>query len=179
MSEPYVGEIRCFGFNFAPTNWFMCSGQTLAISQYTALYSIIGTTYGGDGQTTFLLPNLQGNVPMHWGNGPGGFNTAIGQVQGTAYVTLTSLQMPLHQHTGTVAAIQQGGDAERTPTPSSTTYLADSHPGGVWNTAPTINGPFSGAAVGTAGGSQPHNNMQPYLTVTFCICYTGIFPPRS
>jgi microcystin-dependent protein len=179
MSEPYIGEIRAFGFNFAPLDWMFCAGQTLAISQYTALYSVIGTTYGGDGQTTFLLPNLQGSVPMGWGNGPGGFNTAIGQVMGTPYVTLTSQQMPYHQHAGTAAGIAAGGDAERTPTPSSTAYLASSNPSGLWQTAPTINAPFSASALQLAGGSQPHENMQPYLTINFCICVNGIFPPRS
>lgn len=179
MSDPYLGEIRCFGFNFAPYGWLACNGQTLAITQYTALFTILGTTYGGDGQTTFQLPNLQGMVPMHWGTGPGGFNTAIGEVQGTSAVTLTSQQMPQHQHSVTAAAIAQGGTSQRTPTPSSTTYLANSNPSGLWHTTPTNNAPLSPSAVNFAGASSPHDNMQPYLTLNFCIAASiGAFPPH-
>ncbi|HVH80614.1 MAG TPA: tail fiber protein, partial [Stellaceae bacterium] len=98
MSNPFIGEIRCFGFNFAPLNWAFCNGQLMAISQNTALYTILGTTYGGDGQTTFGLPNLQGQVPMHWGSGPSIPTTVLGEVQGVSSVTLTTQQIPLHAH---------------------------------------------------------------------------------
>ena len=96
MASPFLGEIRCFGFNFAPVGWAKCNGQLLAISSNDALFAILGTTYGGDGQTTFGLPNLQGQVPMHWGSGPSGFNTTIGEVQGVTTVTLTTAQIPAH-----------------------------------------------------------------------------------
>src|SRR5262249_3659539 len=99
MAEPYIGEVRCFGFNFQPRGWAFCNGQLLQIAQFEALYALLGTIYGGDGVSTFGLPNLQGQIPMHWGNGPGGFNTTIGQVQGSPTVTLTTAQIPAHNHT--------------------------------------------------------------------------------
>src|SRR6266852_4766488 len=128
MASPYIGEIRCFGFNFAPQGWAFCNGQLLAIAANDVLFSILGTTYGGDGVTTFAVPNLQGQIPMHWGSGPGGFNTVIGQVQGTTDVTLTSSQMPIHAHVINDVTIASGGSSERTPTPSGTTFIAASSP---------------------------------------------------
>src|SRR5690349_10755798 len=139
MGSPYIGEIRCFGFNFAPVGWAFCNGQLLSIAQNNALFAIIGTIYGGDGQTTFALPNLQGQSPMHWGNGPSGFNTVIGQVQGQADVTLTTAQMPAHSHTVTTETVASGGVVERTATPGPTNFFANSDPDGLYNTSPTIN----------------------------------------
>src|SRR5947207_1932311 len=109
MASPYVGEIRCFGFQFAPQGWAFCNGQLMAIADNTVLFSILGTTFGGDGETTFGLPNLQGRIPMHWGSGPGGFNTTLGENLGEPTVTLTATQIALHTHTITAANVPAGG----------------------------------------------------------------------
>ncbi len=183
MSQPFVGEIRCFGFNFAPVDWAFCNGQAVPIANFNALFAVIGTIYGGDGQTTFNLPNLQGQVPMHWGNptsGPAnGFNTTIGQIQGSTLITLTTAQTPQHTHTITVQEEASGGVVEETPTPSTVTWLGDSGPDGLWSWTPTISPSFSPSAISTVGGSQPHDNMQPYLALNFCISLNGIFPSRN
>jgi microcystin-dependent protein len=180
MSQPFIGEIRAFGFQFAPTNWAFCNGQLLAIAQFDALFAVIGTTYGGDGQATFALPNLQGQVPMHWGNGAGGFNTTIGQVQGVTNVTLTQAQTPQHSHVITVVEEASGGVVEKTPNPSSVTWLGTSNPDGLWtDTSPTLSPQFAPNTISTVGGSQPHDNMQPYLAINFCMCLNGIFPSRN
>jgi microcystin-dependent protein len=184
MSQPFVGEIRCFGFNFAPIDWAFCNGQPVPISNFEALFAIIGTIYGGDGTTTFNLPNLQGQVPMHWGSptsGPAtGFNTTIGQVQGTAMVTLTQAQEPSHTHTITVQEEASGGVVEKTPNPGPNTWLSDSSPDFLWanqNLTPVVQ--FSPRVISSVGGSLPHDNMQPYLALNFCISLNGIFPSRN
>jgi microcystin-dependent protein len=180
MSQPYTGEIRCFGFTFAPASWAFCNGQLMDISQNEALYTIIGTTYGGDGVNTFGLPNLQGRIPMHWGNGPGGFNTVIGQVQGQTTVTLTTNQMPAHAHVITADQVGSGGVPEKSATPNPNAFLGPSNPDGAFATAPgSIAANFASNAIGSAGGSQPHDNMQPYLAVNFCICLFGIYPSQN
>jgi microcystin-dependent protein len=179
MSQPYVGEIRCFGFTFAPTGWAFCNGQLVAISQNPALYSILGTTYGGDGVQTFGLPNLQGTVPLHWGTSPSGLQNQIGQTQGSTTVTLTVPAMPAHFHTITVQEVAPGGTPERTATPNPSAWLADSSPGGVYNSAPTLDAPFSQSAITPVGNSIPHENMQPYLVLSFCISLYGVFPSRN
>ena len=181
MAQPYIGEIRCFGFNFAPQSWAQCNGQLMAISQNDVLFAIIGTTYGGDGVTTFALPNLQGQIPMHWGNGPGGFNTTIGQAQGTTSVTLTTNQIPIHTHPWTAVTVPAGGVVERTAVPDSTCYLSTSQPpNGVYQKTPaTVTAAFSPKAISPSGGSQPHENMQPFLVLNFCIALFGIFPSQN
>ncbi|HEY1473318.1 MAG TPA: tail fiber protein [Pseudolabrys sp.] len=179
MANPFVGEIRCFGFNFAPAGWAMCNGQLMSISQNTALFSILGTTYGGDGQSTFGLPNLQGQIPMHWGNGPGGFNTTIGQVQGAATVTLLSTQMPVHNHGVASELIGAGGIGEHAAAPTNNTFIGPSAPDQIYSTSPTINASFLNSAIGSTGGSIPHDNMQPFLVLNFCIALLGIFPTRN
>jgi len=178
MSQPYVGEIRAFGFNFAPIDWAFCNGQLLPIDQYQVLFAIIGTTYGGNGQTTFALPNLQGLIPMHWGTSPG-MNTVIGQVQGTTTVTLTGQQIPQHTHQVYAALVEGTGEAVTTPNP--TAYLGQSAGHNLaYVTAPTtFNATFSPKAIGTNGGSLPHENMQPYLAANFCIALYGIFPSQN
>jgi microcystin-dependent protein len=180
MSSPFIGEIRAFGFPFAPTNWAFCNGQALPISNFDALFAVIGTIYGGDGQTTFNLPNLQGYAPMHWGNSTSGLNTTIGQVQGSSTITLTTAQTPQHTHTITYQDIPSGGIVDKTPNPGTTTWLAVSNPQGLYlgNTA-TINAAFAPNAISTVGGSQPHENMQPYLAVNFCMSLYGVFPSRN
>src|SRR4051794_35616119 len=120
--DPYIGEIRSFGFPFAPRNWALCNGQTMSIAQNQALFAILGTTYGGNGQTTFQLPNLQGRIPMHWGS-QGGFTTTIGQVQGTSTVALTQQQIPQHNHA--ITAAEPSVNTERAAVPTSTSYLGN------------------------------------------------------
>jgi microcystin-dependent protein len=180
MASPYVGEIRAFGFSFAPLNWAACNGQTLPISQFDALFNLIGTTYGGDGQSTFAVPNLQGRVPLHQGQLSGtGLTTVLGQVLGTTSVTLTTAQMPAHTHTITVGQIPSGGIVDRFPAPTPASYLSQSNADGVWNTTPTLNATAGAGAIGLSGGSQPHTNQQPYLVINFCISLYGIYPSQS
>ncbi len=181
MASPYIGEIRCFGFNFAPQGWAFCNGQLLAIAANDVLFSILGTTYGGDGITTFAVPNLQGQIPMHWGNGPGGFNTTIGQTQGQTSVTLTTNQIPAHTHSVIAMEVPSGGGPERTAVASGNTFLGPSQPpNGVYQLAPSsVTAAFSSKAIAMQGGSQPHDNMQPYLVLNFCIALDGIFPARN
>jgi microcystin-dependent protein len=179
MSQPYIGEIRAFGFMFAPVNWAFCNGQPMNISDNSTLFNVIGTTYGGNGTTTFNMPNLQGRVPMHWGTGPGG-TTVIGQTQGVTTVTLTTAQTPSHTHVLTVQKLPSGGVVERTAVPKTVSYLSDSNPSGVWaNTSPSFNSQLAGNTLSQVGGSLPHDNMQPYLAVNFCICLYGIYPSQT
>lgn len=179
MSSPYIGEIRCFAGNFAPVNWATCDGQTIAISENTALFSLIGTIYGGDGVNTFNLPKLAGRAPMHWGTGPSGFTGVIGQAFGTTTVTLTSNQIPVHNHAVIAQITPPGGAPERVATPTSTAFIGPTNPDGLYNSTPTFNATFSNKAVGSVGGSQPHENMQPYLALTFIISLFGIYPSQN
>jgi len=179
MSQPYVGEIRALGFQFAPAQWAFCNGQPMPISQFDTLYAVIGTIYGGDGVNTFNLPNLQGQVPMHWGTGIGGQTTSIGQAQGVTLVTLTQAQTPQHTHTITAQDVQAGGEPSKTAMPGPNTWLADANPTGLYNYTPTVNTAFAGNAISPVGGSQPHDNMQPYLAINFCMSLFGIFPSRN
>jgi len=180
MSEAYVGEIRAFGFSFAPYGWAFCNGQLLPIQRYTPLYAILGTLYGGDGVTNFALPNLQGRIPMHWGTHPG-MPTVIGEMQGAENCTLTLSQIPQHDHAIIGMLVPSGGGAQRTAVPSASAYLSSSSaPDFVWQRAPaTPNQPFSQRALTVAGLSTAHDNMQPYLTVNFCISLEGVFPSRN
>jgi microcystin-dependent protein len=177
--DPYIGEIRAFGFNFAARDWAFCNGQTMAISQNQALFSIIGTIYGGNGTTTFQLPNLQGQVPMHWGNGPGGLNTTIGEMQGTSSVTLTAQQIPQHNHV--IQAAEAGATSERVAVPTNQTYLGNMSHGNLgWSNPPAnLSAQFAPNAISMTGSSFPHDNMQPYLTINFLIALYGIFPSRN
>lgn len=179
MSDQFIGEIRAFGFNFAPVYWAFCNGQLMSIAQYTALYSLVGTTYGGDGQSTFGLPNLKGRSPMHWGTSPG-FNTDWGQPMGTTTVTLTAGQVPAHFHTISAAVTEKGGGAERSDTPTAASYLSRSSGTLGYQPAPaTPNTPFASAAISSTGGSQAHENMQPYMTLNFCVALEGVYPSRG
>ncbi len=174
MADPFVAEIRIFPFNFAPLGWAFCSGQLLPISQNTALFSLLGTTYGGDGRSTFALPNIQGNAPMHPGQGPGLSLYDLGQMGGAETATLLQSQMPAHSH-AMMASTQPGED----PAPGSTEALARSVGASLYQTDTSALVSMSPNAVSTTGGGQPHNNMMPYLTLNFCIALQGIFPPRS
>lgn len=175
MSEPFIGEIKIFGFNFAPLGWAECNGQLMSIAQNTALFSILGTTYGGDGQTTFALPNLQGSAPMMWGQGNGLTPRVIGEVTGTDNVTLLTTQIPAHNH-----LFQNFAGPATQQNPSNNTALADPPAGRIYQTEVTQNLTLMNPmAVGVAGGSMPHNNQQPFLTLMFCIALEGIFPSRN
>lgn len=173
MADAYVGEIRSFGFTFAPTGWAECNGQLLAISNNTALFSLLGTTYGGNGSTTFALPDLRGRLSMHPGNGPGLSARFLGESGGAEQVTLNSTQLPSHAHP--VRAVPDPGELQA---PSSQRGLARSVGGAAW-TAPANLVPMAPGAVTTVGGTQPHNNNQPYLVVRFCIALQGVYPSRS
>jgi microcystin-dependent protein len=176
MSSPYLSEIRIMSFNFPPRGWTFCNGQTLSIQQNAALFSLLGTTYGGNGINNFMLPNLQGCVPVGMGNG-----FTLGQRSGEAMHTLTIAEMPAHTHL--MAATAATGAANTPPGP--TTYLAqgqatakDSPAVNIYSTA-SSSGTFPSAAISNNGNSQPHENRQPYLTLSFCIALQGIFPTRS
>jgi microcystin-dependent protein len=178
--NPFVGEIRCFGFNFAPVGWMFCEGQLLPISQYTALFSLLGTYYGGNGTSNFALPNLQGQVPMHQGEGAGLSETVIGEAQGSSTVTLLNSEMPIHQHTIVTAITEPGGAPERAAAPSSgTSYIGPSNPDALYNSTPTLNATLALQTIGIAGSSTPHDNMQPYLVLNFCIAISGVYPARN
>ncbi len=174
MSDPFVAEIRIFPFNFAPKGWALCDGQLIAISQNTALFSLLGTTYGGNGTTVFALPNLQGAAPMHAGQGQGLSLRDLGEVGGEQNLTLLDSEMPAHTHTaqGIAGAGGQG--------PGGNTW-AEANQRGISEYTPSSgqNVSMSPQALSTSGGSQPHNNMMPYLVFNFCIALQGIFPSRS
>jgi microcystin-dependent protein len=168
MAEPFLAEIRIFGGNFNPKGWATCNGQLMPILQNTALFSLIGTTYGGNGVTTFALPNLGDRVPMHWGDGPGLTPRSVGESAGEAAVTLTESQMPAHDHRPQKAHASNAN----TGTPSGAVSLAV--------TATNIYGPAADLEpmAAAVGGSQPHENRQPFLGLTFIIALQGIFPSR-
>ncbi len=169
MSDPFVAEIRMMGFNFPPTGWARCDGQILPISQNTALFSLLGTTYGGDGKSTFALPDLQGATPLQQGQGPGLSLYDLGQIGGSNTVTLLQSEMPSHTHQ--LVALNDTG-LQANPQ-GAATARANIY----YNTTGTpVN--MSQNMIGITGGSQPHNNTQPYLTVNFCIAMQGIFPQR-
>jgi microcystin-dependent protein len=173
VADPFVAEIRIFPFNFAPKGWAFCDGQLLPLSQNTALFSLLGTTYGGDGKSTFALPNMQGNAPMHPGQGPGLSLYDLGEMGGVETVTLLVSEIPVHSHTMNASDIQ----ADKT-VPSSSTVLGQSQGGSLYAAAANLV-PMAFQALPPAGGGLPHNNMQPYLTLNFCIAMQGVFPPRT
>ena len=175
MSDPFVAEIRIFGFNFAPTGWAQCNGQLLPISQNTALFSLLGTTYGGDGRSTFALPNMQGNAPMHPSQGPGLSLHDLGETGGSETVTLLPSEMPLHNH----ALLAAGGDIGDERTPVDRSFARTTGVGGNLYGAASNLVQLSPQALPPAGGALPHNNMMPLLTLNFCIAMQGVFPPRT
>jgi len=175
MSDPFVAEIRIFPFNFAPKGWAFCDGQLMPISQNTALFSLLGTTYGGDGKSTFALPDMQGNAPIQSGQGQGLSLRDLGEMSGTESVTLLQTEMPVHTHTFFANAV--AGDANA-PSPGVSLTRASNATPYQSNINQNIV-QFAPQAIGPVGGSLPHNNMQPYLTLNFCIALQGIFPPRG
>ena len=169
MAEPFLGQISMFGFAFAPKGWAFCNGQLLSIAQNTALFSLLGTTYGGDGQTTFALPNLQSRCPLHFGQGAGLSERDLGEQGGVESVTLLTTQMPQHSH-----LVNAFGEDASTSDPSGSVPAA----GGAYNGAP--DGTKMNAQMNDpTGGGQPHDNMTPFLGINFCIALSGIFPSRN
>lgn len=175
MSDPFVAEIRIFAGNFAPTGWASCDGQLLPISQNTALFSLVGTFYGGDGKSTFALPNLAGSVPMGQGLGSGPTERFLGEQGGSSSVELLSTEMPQHTH----SVMAYTGDPADSRIPNSSESLGTPSPGALYSPTNTQLVQMSPQAFAPAGSGFPHNNMQPYLTVFFIIAMQGIFPPRG
>jgi Microcystin-dependent protein len=167
MAQPYVGEIRMFGGNFAPAGWMFCEGQLLPISEYETLFNLIGTTYGGDGQSTFALPDLRGRLPIHFGNG-----FTLGETGGVEEVTLTASQIPAHSHPALVSS--DAGNSS-----STGVVLASGQEKLVFSNDATALVTASSASIGSVGGSQPHNNFMPYLCVDYIISLFGIFPSQT
>lgn len=171
--EGVLAVIWMFASNFAPRNWALCDGQLLPISQNTALFSLIGTIYGGDGRTTFQLPEMRGRVPMHAGNGPGLSNRQLGQRGGLENVTLTAAQMPQHSHPTSVTVNNLDGEEANVAG-----QFISNHPG-AFNENPIAGQTLGGVTAGNAGGSGSHPNLQPYMVVNFVICISGLFPSRN
>jgi len=170
VSEPFLAEIKIVGFNFAPRNYAFCDGQILPINQNQSLYSLLGTTYGGDGRTTFALPDLRGRTPIHVGRSNGGADHRLGQKSGEETVTLTAAEIPQHSHT----ARASNDDANAAPPGGNLLARALNL---YTPAASTVD--LLGATVANAGGGQAHNNMQPYLAINFCIALQGLFPSRN
>jgi microcystin-dependent protein len=177
MSNPYVASILMFAGNFAPRGYAFCDGQLLPIPSNTALFSLIGTYYGGNGTSTFALPNLQGQAAIGQGQGPGLSQYVIGESLGTTAETLLLTEIPSHNHSVQTAIANLA--SQNTGVPSAATWLGDSSPGKAYTTASSPTTAFSNLAVGITGGGQSHNNVQPVLPVTFCICLQGVFPARN
>lgn len=179
MTQPFLGQVQAFGFPFAPRYWAQCNGQTLSIQQNAALFSLLGTMYGGNGTTTFQLPNLQSSVPMHFGTSPAGETYFQGELAGEENVTLTLNMLPIHTHAFLGAS--QGGNF-LDPTAGSSLANVMNESGGTGNPyyAPNaVPQPLNPASLGSAGGNQPHINIQPYLAINWCIAQYGIFPSRG
>lgn len=172
MPEPYIGEIRMFAGNFPPVGWAFCEGQTMPISENDALFTLIGTTYGGDGQETFNLPNLASRVPIHMGASPSGITYQIGEMAGTEQETLTTQQIPIHTH-AFIGSSNNGTEAAPAGNfPATSTTLQP-------YTGETPTQPFAATSITPAGGSQPHENCQPFLCINFIISLFGVFPQQT
>ena len=174
MADPFVAEIRIFPFNFAPKGWAFCDGQLLPLSQNTALFSLLGTTYGGNGKSNFALPDLQGRGAMHPGQGQGLSLRDLGETGGAETVTLLVSEIPFHTHT--MQAFATPADLKE---PQAGAVLTRNQNGAIYNTNNSNLVQMAPQALTPAGGSLPHNNMQPYLTLSFCIALQGVFPPRG
>lgn len=172
MADPFVAEIRMFSFNFAPRGWAMCNGQILPLSQNTALFSLLGTTYGGNGMSNFALPDLQGRAPMHPGQGPALSLHDLGEIGGSETVTLLESEIPAHNHTLSVASLNSQS------TNPSNTVLGRGNPVKIYTSGGSQTA-MGANSLAPSGGGLPHNNMMPYLTMNFCIALQGVFPPRT
>lgn len=171
MSDPYIGELKLLPYNFAPKGWAFCQGQILSIAQNTALFSLLGTTYGGNGQTTFQLPDLRGRVPISTGQGPGLSPYDLGQVGGSETTTLTSGNLPVHTHQ--VRATSEDANSAQPGNNLPAAVGAGAYGG------PDPDTTMSASMIGPAGGNQPFNNVQPYLALNWCIALVGIYPSRN
>ena len=171
--EPFIGEIRMVGFNYAPVGWALANGALLPISEYSALYALYGTTYGGDGRQTFALPDLRGRAPINFGTGPGLPTYAIGQAGGAPAVTLHESQMPAHKH----AVNAVGGRGSANSADPIGHLWAQASSGQIYSDAAST-GEMNGNATSNTGGSQPHENMPPYLAINFCVALVGVWPSR-
>lgn len=188
MADPYIGEIRTFGFNFTPNGWFPCNGQLLPISQYNALFALLGTTYGGDGRVTFGLPQLQGAAMMGWGDGPGLTPRQLGEDLGSNNVTLLTTEIPSHTHALNGHNSNANPPVNMTAAPTVTSQIARPvtfKSGGTaevtasYSNIDQVNTQMAPQTIGVTGQNVPHENQQPYLTLNYCICAEGIFPPHS
>jgi len=173
MSEPFIGEIRMFAGNFAPRDWALCDGQLLAISQNDALFSLLGTIYGGDGRTTFGLPDLRGRIPVNQGSGPGLFSKRLGEKGGAENVVLNVNHLPLHNH-AVIAANQSGNNLGETPVRFAATQLKKAYNNSNVNTIP-----LKGSSLTNSGSGQAHSNVMPYQCINYIIALFGIYPSRS
>ena len=171
-ATPYVGQIMAFGGTFAPQGWALCDGSLLPISQYETLFTLIGTTYGGDGQTTFALPDLRGRAALHQGQGSGLSSYVLGESGGAEAVTLTVGQLPQHLH----SAMGNSG-AGTSPSPSGALWAGS--PTNIYTAGAAANTAMSATSISVSGGSQPHDNMLPFVTLNFCIAFEGIYPSQS
>jgi microcystin-dependent protein len=176
MSNQFLAEVRIFPFNFAPLGWAFCDGQIMPISQNTALFSLLGTTYGGNGSTTYALPNMQGNAPMHPGQGPGLSQYVLGETGGSTNVTLQQQQMPLHGHPMNAEARLPAATKIPGPTMAFARTANNVTP---YETSVTSNVTLAPTTIGPSGNNAPHNNMMPYLTLNFCIALQGVYPQRG
>lgn len=177
MSDPFTGEIQIYGFNFAPYNWAMCQGQLMPIQQNTALFSLLGVTFGGNGTSNYQLPNFTGFAPCGQGQGPGLSQRDMGETFGTDSVTLQYGQMPAHTHAARV--YNQTDSSKRTGIPVANDAMILPEGGvNLFTATPTTNSVFPAQTIAMTGGGQPHENQQPYLTLNFCICLSGVFPTR-
>ena len=181
MSEPFLGEIRIVGFTFAPRGWAFCNGQVLPIAQNTALFSLLGTSYGGDGRSTFALPDFRNRAPMHWGQGAGLTPRVIGEQDGEAAVTLLTSQLPQHSHALNSGLLSTPNAAQNVATPSTQALFGLSNAGMAYSDVAAPPAAFNAAAIGLTGGSgpQPHENRHPILALNFIIATQGIFPSRN
>jgi microcystin-dependent protein len=175
MGEPFIGEIRMFAGNFPPSGWALCQGQLMPISENDTLFNLIGTTYGGDGQQTFAIPDLQGRIPMHAGTGSDGINYQLGEKGGSESVTLNTNQIPTHNHVPVASA-----DAGTVPNPTNAIFAAAGTGDQMYSTPPTNPaGALMNGAILPTGGSQPHENMAPYLCLNFILSLFGVFPTQT
>lgn len=179
MSEPFIGEVKLFGFNFAPRGYAFCDGTLIAIAQNTALFSILGTTYGGNGTTTFALPNLTGRAVVGAGQGPGLTPRSLGETGGQATVTLNSTQIPQHTHGLNAATLTPPNPAQNVASPTAQAQLGLSAPNNIYIDPVAPNTALIPSSISATGGTAPHENRQPYLALNFCIAVQGIFPSRN
>lgn len=179
MTSPFIGQIQIFPYNFPPRGWVFCSGQTISIAQNTALFSLLGTTYGGNGQTNFQLPNFNGRTVLAPGTGPGLSPWSLGEASGTSTVTLLATQIPSHTHVLNAGVLSSPNPAQNVATPSTTALFGLSGPNNTYSDQTTPNTTMNAGALSQAGNGLPHENMQPYLALNYCIAVQGIFPARN